>query len=226
VGRNKGSYAVSDPYHNEIASLDIENLRPAWQTDAALAKNNFLAYVNDIPQNPDWKKAIITGIKKTCSNMLLPPVIRRLFSFVGIEGFKTYAKQIPLWPNKYRGVRLREGILFNAVGFEDQGTGGGAFRLIYGAFLQEAAAILHSSEIGDLAHGMIEHGQQWQEISRKIIKVGKTIPQDDDAYQDWHSKNKIALDDGLREISRLFMERALFEEKFFRDLKKAIEEYR
>ncbi len=221
VGREGDSYAVSDPYHNEIGILKEEDLRAAWETHAPLAKDNFLAYLDGSPSQIDLKGPVQKAILKTCNNILLPPGIKNLFWFVGIQGIKTYAKKILLWPKEYKGVVLREGILFNAVGFEDQGTGGGAFRLMYGAFLQEVSQMFKSQEMDDLAIQMIEHGNCWRNISRKIIKVGKTIPIDNDEYPDWYDKNKDVLKDGLSEISNDFLDRALFEEQFFNNLRKA-----
>jgi hypothetical protein len=79
-----------------------------------------------------------------------------------------------------------------------------------------------SQEINELAGKMIEHGDTWRGISRKFIKVGKKIPQDDDAYEDWYSQNQAVLSEGLAEIQNDFLERAAFEDLFFRDLKKAV----
>ncbi len=221
VGRNRDAYAISDPYFNEIAELRTADLKPAWETHAAMAQDNYLSYIDRVPERIDWRRAITTAMIKTSRNMLLPPVVDRLFFFVGVQGIRTYAKKILSWPDKYRGVRLREGILFQAVGFEDQGTGGGAFRLMYGAFLQEAAQLLNSAELESMAGRMIENGLSWQEISRKFIKVGKPIPLDDDAYDDWSAENRPVLGDGLAEISADLVRRAEFEDRFFKDLRKA-----
>lgn len=221
VGREEDAYFVSDPYFEEIGRLEKEDLLAAWETHAPMAKDNFLAYVKKLPPSVDWRRVVKRAIRKTCDGMLLPPVVKKILAFVGVEGMHTYAKKIPRWPDKYRGAMLREGIMFNAVGFEEQGTGGGAFRLMYGAFLQEIGQLFNSSEMEDLAGRVIEHGQEWRNISRKLIRVGKPIPLDSEAYDDWYSKNGSTLRQGLGEISELFKERAEFERRFFGDLKTA-----
>jgi uncharacterized protein DUF4872/butirosin biosynthesis protein H-like len=221
VGHEGDEYAVSDPYAEEICTLKTEDLAAAWETHATLAKDNFIAHVDSIPASIDWKSAIKSAIRKTCNGMLLPPVIKSVFSFVGIEGMKTYAKKMREWPDKYRGVRLREGILFNAVGFEDQGTGGGAFRPMYGAFLQEVADMFDAPQFAELADKILDHGQKWRNISVKLIKVGKQIPQDNDAFDDWMVTGRSSLESGLAECSDLFKERAAFEFEFFKELKAA-----
>ncbi len=218
VGVEGDRYTISDPYFEEIGYLHIDDLRAAWETHAPLAKDNSLFHVKNIPGEIDWKTAVIRGMKRTCKNMILPPVIKNLMFFVGIQGIRTYAKKIRQWPKDYSGVILREGILFNAVGFEDQGTGGGAFRLMYGAFLQEAAELLGSAALVEMADRIIEHGRNWRDISRMLIRLGKKLPTSDEEYNDWIQQNAGMLDDGLGEIAGLFEKAADVEDRFFRDL--------
>ena len=221
VGHEGDSYAVSDPYFATIGTLHAEDLKAAWKTDAALAKNNFLFYLDEEnPEpHPDLRRAAVGAIKKTCRNMVLPPVIRKLVFFMGIEGMRTFANKIPTWPDRYEGVKLREGILFNAVTFEDQGTGGGAFRLMYGAFLQEVAELFDAPGLRKLADDLIAHGLQWKEVSRQFIRVGKQVPMDNNAYFDWQKENAAKLRDGLQSLKTDFLKLADFELGFFEELK-------
>ena len=218
VGRDRDAYSVSDPYHIDLGHLPKEDLEAAMDTHAPLARDNFLITVRGIPSGVNWKEAARKAMKKTVKVMLMPPGIRYLFPFMGIQGMKLYARKVLEWPDRYRGVVLREGILFNAVGFEDQGTGGGAFRLMYGAFLQETAALFESPDLEALADRMIEHGQDWRRLSRKLIEIGKEIPLDDDAYPRWLADNEERMRAALQEVSVRFLEKAAFEARFFRDL--------
>jgi hypothetical protein len=222
VGRDKDTYSVSDPYFGGIGQLHVEDLRAAWETHAPMAKDNRLFYLDGQPPTSEYLKlAIKRGIRRTCRKMLMPRAINRVLSFVGIEGMRTFARKMVLWPSRYQGVRLREGILFTAVVFEEQGTGGGAFRLLYGSFLQEVSDIFQSSEMGDLAGRIIEHGNNWKNTSRKLIRLGKTLPMDDDAYPDWYRDNAPVLGAGLGEVSEEFLAFADVEAAFFRDLRAA-----
>lgn len=226
IGRDATSYSVSDPYSEPIGVLEREDLTTAWATGAPLSRDNFLSHVKRIPREIDWRSASLAAIRETCRNMALPPVVDRALFFAGIRGMRTYARAISKWGTRYRGSVLREGILFNVVGFEDQGTGGGAFRLMYGAFLEEVGDRFGWSEIADLGGRMIEHGQQWQRFSRSLAKVGKKVPMKDDEYDDWYAANGRGLHQGLREASERFVERADFEEGFWRDLGRAVERVR
>ena len=78
--------------------------------------------------------------------------------------------------------------------------------------------IFGSQEIASLADRIIDHGNNWKELSRKIIRVGKTIPMDNDAYPDWFRENADSLNGGLKEISDTFIEFADLESAFFKDL--------
>ena len=125
------------------------------------------------------------------------------------------------WPDRFRGVVLREGMLFNVVAFEDQGTGGAAFRLLYGEFLREAAERFGSTELRDLARRMIAHGRDWRAASRKLILLARQIPTLDERYDDWYAANGAAFRDGLAELSRTWMGFADTELAFFQDLRRA-----
>ena len=220
IGREGNDYAVSDPYSPHIATLNVELLKSGWATHALFANDNLIAYVKSIPANINWKQAIIKGFKTTCLNMLLPPIVSKILPVFGVAGIKYYANQIPLWPTMAEGLALREGILFNPTILEEQGTGGGAFRMLYAAFLQESAEIFNSSELKELANRMAINGEKWRDASRFVLKIGKQIPTDSRAYPDWLSKNKKTFYESLNEAKQLFIERSDDEKSIFTDLKK------
>ena len=222
MGRDEKSYAISDPYYDGVGVLDKQDLEAGWETRAHLANDNFLCYVDSVPEAIDWKWAARKSIIRSCRRMVLPPVIKHLVPFVGVEGIRFYARRVARWPDKYQGSVLREGVMFNAVVFEDQGTGGGGFRLMYGAFLLEVAELFGSEPLQDLARRMIKHGQDWRHLSRKIVTIGKRVPMDNSDYADWYAENGQQLREDLLEVSARFMEKADFEEKFFKDLLKTI----
>ena len=220
VGRDEKSYAISDPYYSDIGILDINQLKLAWQTHAAFANDNLLAYVKNIPKDINWKKAIKKAFSTTCLNMLLQVGVRKILPIFGVEGIKFFAKKMLSWPKKYQGFALREGLLYTPTIFEEQGTGGGAFRILYGAFLQEAADIFNSNAIGELANRMLDIGEKWRDASRDLVKVGKKLPMQNEEYPDWYKKNKESLSGSLKEISTQFIQIADLEKIFFEDLKK------
>jgi hypothetical protein len=222
VGRDGDGYLVSDPYAPELNRLEWRDLQAAWATGAPLSQDNYLAYLRRPPAEPPWAEAALTAIKATCQAMLLPPVVNRLLFFAGIEGMRAYARALVQWPHKYAGAALREGVLFNAVGFEDQGTGGGAFRIMYGAFLQEVAPWLSLPALSDLGKEMAAHGQRWRQFSLQLVKIGKKIPAHDDQYDSWLADQGPWLAGSLREASHSFLALADAEERLLSELQRCV----
>lgn len=220
IGKNDRAYAVSDPYSQKLGVLERADLEAAWETHAPLAKDNLLCHVRRVPPQVDFKRAVRKAMLRTCRDMLGPPLFAGALWFVGVAGMRTYARAMRQWPSKYRGVALREGMIFNAIAFEDQGTGGAAFRLVYGAFLQEAAALYGSRALEELAQRLIEHGKTWRAASRQLVTLSRPIPMEDASYQDWFAKGGAALQQGLDEVSQRFLAFADFEQAFYRDLRK------
>jgi hypothetical protein len=220
AGRDGDRYSVSDPYHSTLNPLDRADLEAGWETNAPMAKDNLLVYVRRVPGRIDWKRAARTAIRATCREMLIPRGIDRIFFFVGPAGIRTYAKAMRRWTKRYRGVELREGVLFNAVGFEDQGTGGGAFRLMYGAFLQEVADLFGSRALGEIADRCIEHGRTWRRASRRLVELARPIPMEDELYEDWFTSHGRELEQGLAELAGRFDGFAELETRLFGDLRR------
>ncbi|MDD5306304.1 MAG: BtrH N-terminal domain-containing protein [Deltaproteobacteria bacterium] len=221
MGRDGDTYAVSDPYHEPVGRLSAEDLALAWDIRAPFSKGNLIAYVRSVPNEHDWRRIAAKAIGRTCRNMILPPLVRKGFFFVGIEGMKTYSRRMTTWPRDYRGVALREGILLSAVGFEDQGTGGGAFRLLYGAFLQELAQLLDERAFEGLADRIIEHGQNWRRFSGRLIALGKRVPMKEEAFDAFWKSEAASFEKELRELSDRFAEFAFLEERFLIELRAA-----
>ena len=222
VGRDGDEYLVSDPYHEELGRLAAEDLAIAWDTRAPFSKRNLLAYVRKAPETYNLRQIATTAIRRTCRGMVLPPLVRKAFFFVGVEGMRTLARKIPRWSREYRGVVLREGVMYTAVGFEDQGTGGGAFRLMYGAFLQELGAALGSPRLEELAAEMIAHGQTWRRLSGEFIAVGRRVPLAEGAFDDFWAANAVSFEAALGDLGARFAALADFEAGFFVRLKDAV----
>jgi hypothetical protein len=221
LGREGDTYAVSDAYTEKIGHLDERNLRRAWATHAPMAPNNLLYYLEEMPARIDWRRAVLRGIKRTANRMLMMPVVRNLIPFIGIKGIDMFSKKMLGWPEQFHGRKLREGLWFMAATFEENGTGGGAFRMMYGAFLQEVAEMFDSDEMAALAARMVENGRLWRDASRALIRLGKKIPPHNGEYPQWYARNSGMVHESLREISSLYSERAEFERTFFTDLRDA-----
>ena len=90
---------------------------------------------------------------------------------------------------------------------EEIGTGGGGFRYIYAAFLQESSKILNNSALVELSKEMTEIGDLWRDFALEASRIYKNRSSKSDAY------NIVATQ--LEVIANK-------EEVFFKKLRKAI----
>ena len=197
-------YQISDPVMEHVTELTSEELEKVRFAKGAFAPKGHMYYPVSVPSEVDLKSAIIKGIKNTCNNMLAPVPI------VGVRGMRLVAGQIRKWPIKH-GTPKANHYLAQMVRMQEEiGTGGGGFRFIYAAFLQEAAEILNNPELRKLSLEMTTIGDLWRDFAvdaSRIYKKRSSLP---DAY------NNIA--DKLLDISNR-------EEVFFKKLKIAIKKY-
>ncbi|UPZ16831.1 BtrH N-terminal domain-containing protein [Flavobacterium humidisoli] len=200
-GKTETEYLVSDPVMETVTTLTYEDMNKVRFAKGAFAPRGQMYYPIQIPANIDLKSAIIKGIKNTCRDMLAPMPI------VGVRGIKMVSRQIRKWPKKH-GVRKANHYLAQMVRMQEEiGTGGGGFRFIYAAFLQEASVILNNEELKDLSKEMTKIGDSWRDFAVEASRIYKNRSAKEDAY------NTIA--DELLDIANR-------EEIFFKKLKKAI----
>ena len=149
----------------------------------------------------ELEKAIVKGIKQTCRDMTAPVPI------VGVKAIRWVAKNIRKWPKKI-GPKKANHYLGQIVRMQEEiGTGGGGFRYIYAAFLQEAGKLLNNDELLVLSKQMTEIGDQWRDFAVDASRIYKNRSAESDGY------NKIA--DQLDAIAKR-------EELFFKTLKRAV----
>ncbi len=200
-GKEGDNYLISDPVMPTVTTLTEKELEKVRFAKGAFSPNGHIYYPTELPKNFDLKKAIIKGIKQSCRHMLAPVPL------VGVKGIHYVAKKIRKWPDTI-GVKKTNHYLGQLVRMQEEiGTGGGGFRFIYAAFLQEAAEILENPKLLDLSKEMTDIGDLWRDFALEASRLYKNRSKETDAY------NKIA--DKLDTI-------ALLEKTFFLKLKKAI----
>lgn len=200
-GREKDDYLISDPVMPEVTVLKANELSKVRFAKGAFAPKGHIYYPTDLPQQFSLEDAIKKGIRQTCRQMLAPVPI------IGCRGIQKVAKNIRKWPGKI-GVKKTNHYLGQLVRMQEEiGTGGGGFRFIYGAFLQEAAGILNNPKLEELSNEITEIGDQWRDFAVDASRLYKNRSTASDGY------NKIA--DKLEHI-------ALREKEFYKKLKKAI----
>ncbi len=169
IGKNEKDYLLSDSYYSKKSTLSISNLTKARFAGGFMAPKGFLFYPEFIPEEIDFDKAIIKGIKKAAYNMTKLPV-----PFVGVKGIRKFARKVNDWPKIARDIdHLSHEIMKINILLEDQGTGGAGFRYLYATFLQQAADKLNNDQLKSMSQRMMEIGDNWRNISYFAAKIGK-----------------------------------------------------
>ncbi|AEW87166.1 peptidase [Flavobacterium columnare NBRC 100251 = ATCC 23463] len=200
-GKENKSYLISDPVMQTVTTLSEKELEKVRFAKGALAPKGHMYYPVNIPKQVQLKPAIVKGIKNTCKDMLAP------LPFIGIAAMRRLAKHIRIWPTK-RGVKVTNHYLAQMVRMQEEiGTGGGGFRFIYAAFLQEASTVLNNPSLAELSKEMTTIGDKWRDFAVMAARVYKNRSNQHDVYN--------ALANELEALAQL-------EEFFFKKLKKAV----
>lgn len=200
-GKDNGRYLISDPIMEKVTSLTEKELEKVRFAKGAFPPNGHMYYPISFPEKFDLEPAIIKGIKHTCRDMLAPIPI------VGVKGIRTIARLIRKWPKK-KGNKTANHYLGQVVRMQEEiGTGGGGFRYIYAAFLQESGKLIKNDRLVELSKEMTDIGDLWRDFAVEASRIYKNRSAKDDAY------NKVA--DQLEVIADR-------EEVFFKKLRKAV----
>ena len=200
-GKKENTFLISDPVMETVTTLTEAELEKVRFAKGVLSPKGQMYYPTNIPSEINWEKAIKKGIKNTCNDMLAPVPI------VGVAAMRFLAKSIRKWP-KTKGVKVANHYLAQMIRMQEEiGTGGGGFRFIYGAFLQEAAVILKNDKLKELSLEITQIGDLWRDFAVDASRVYKNRSNLEDVYN--------TLADQLLHIADL-------EEAFFKKLKKAI----
>ena len=202
-GKEADTYLISDPVMEVVTTLSEKELEKVRFAKGAFAPKGHMYYPVEFPEELDLEKAIVKGIKSTCRDMLAPIPI------VGVRGIKLIAKLIRKWPKK-KGTKVANHYLGQIVRMQEEiGTGGGGFRYIYAAFLQEASKVLDNSKLDELSKEMTQIGDLWRDFAVDASRI----------YRNRSTKVEIDLYDDIALQLEAIANR---EEVFFKKLKKAV----
>jgi len=203
-GKTATDYLISDPVMETVTTLTHDELNKVRFAKGAFAPRGQMYYPIRIPENVDLKGAIVKGIKNTCRDMLAPVPI------IGVQGIRFVARKIRKWPIQH-GTKKANHYLAQIVRMQEEiGTGGGGFRFIYAAFLQEAAVILADESLRELSLEMTAIGDLWRDFAVNASRVYKNRSTQEDVYN--------TLSDELLSIADK-------EEAFFKKLRDTIKKY-
>ena len=176
-GKEGDSYRISDPVIGETVLCGAADLKRARFARGPLAPKGKLFFLSNIPKTVDPAPAIREAIREVCRLMTWIPI-----PLIGVRGMRYLAGQVESWPSRL-GERRALLYLGNVIRMQEEvGTGGGGFRFIYAAFLQEAAAVLDERRLLDFSQRMTAVGDHWRDFAVAGARICKGRPQGDDDF--------------------------------------------
>lgn len=166
-GKDGKNYKISDPVFEEVKECSSKDLTKARFAQGIFAPKGFLYYPTYIPQNIDFAQIIKKAIIKNAKSMTT------IFPFVGVKGMRRLAKKIiNLQGSEERYVK---NYLTHIVRMQEEiGTGGGGFRFLYAAFLQEAMQYdLDKNKLEKASELMTESGDTLREFALKCVEASR-----------------------------------------------------
>ncbi|EGD33405.1 hypothetical protein HMPREF9071_1900 [Capnocytophaga sp. oral taxon 338 str. F0234] len=200
-GKKGDTYLISDPVIEHPTQLSSQELEKVRFAKGVLSPKGHIYYPTHLPESFSLEKAIVQGIKNTCNWMLSPIPI------VGVKAIERVSKDILKWQKKL-GNKTTNHYLVQMIRMQEEiGTGGGGFRFIYGAFLQEASEILKNERLKELSQEITQIGDLWRDFAVVIARLYKNRNNTLNVYED---------------ISQRLYLIAQREKSFFKKLKKEI----
>ena len=177
IGREDDHYLISDPVFEEVVRCHRDDLQRARFAKGALAPRGAMYWLESAPAAPDLTAAARRGLAGTCKTMLATPL-----PIVGVRGIGFLAGRLERWPRRLgeESALLHLGQLIRMQ--EEIGTGGGGFRFMFAAFLQEAAEILALPELRELSERMTRVGDSWRAFAVSGARMCKRRARDEDSF--------------------------------------------
>ncbi len=169
-GKEDDNYLISDPVMEVATSLSSYELERVRFAKGAFAPRGQLYYPKEkrIVTTEQIKKGIRTGIKRNIRDML-----HAHGNIAGISGIRYTAKRIRRWRDKL-GLQKAGSYLAQLVRMQEEiGTGGGGFRFIYAAFLQQAYEYHGLDELAEISKEFTKSGDIWRSAAVQAAGIYK-----------------------------------------------------
>lgn len=169
-GKENNRYLISDPIMEDVTSLSPEELEKVRFAQGVFAPKGHMYFVKNAKgKDIDiLRKGIIKGIKRNTRDMLhIPGYI------AGVKGIKHTANQIRKWRVKL-GSRKAGLYLGQIVRMQEEiGTGGGGFRFIYAAFLEQSSEYFKDDALLKISDDFTKAGDLWRNCAVMMAGIYK-----------------------------------------------------
>ncbi|HZG23617.1 MAG TPA: BtrH N-terminal domain-containing protein [Chitinophagaceae bacterium] len=169
-GKEGDNYLISDPIMEEVTTLSRYELERVRFARGPLAPRGQVYYpVGNVTVTDDMiRRAIKKGIKRNVQHMLQIPG-----NIAGVKGIKYMGNSIRKWRDKL-GLQSAGLYLAQLVRMQEEiGTGGGGFRYIYAAFLQESYVYHPYEEFHEISRLFTSSGDLWRTAAVQAAGIYK-----------------------------------------------------
>lgn len=178
VGREDDRYLISDPIMEQIATMTPYELERVRFARGPLAPKGQLYFPREKRKvtHEQMRTAILTGIKRNVRDMLYVPG-----NIAGVSGIRYTGKKIKKWRDRL-GIEKSRSYLAQLVRMQEEiGTGGGGFRFIYAAFLQQAYEYFPDDGFMEISRQFTKAGDLWRNaaVQASGIYKGRLAGQED-----------------------------------------------
>ncbi|MCF2518238.1 BtrH N-terminal domain-containing protein [Dyadobacter sp. CY351] len=202
-GQEDNNYLISDPVMEDVTTLSKSDLSRVRFAQGPLAPKGHIYYPERVkPVTDDMiRKGIVKGIRRNVRDMLKIPG-----SFAGVDGIRHTAGHIRKWRDKL-GLKKASLYLGQIVRMQEEiGTGGGGFRFLYGAFLEEASAYMQDDRLSAVSEDFTKAGDMWRASAIKMAGVYKgrlTEQKDFDEIADMLVDIRLVEKEAFQKLSRM-----------------------
>jgi hypothetical protein len=169
-GKENGNYLVSDPVMETVTTLTEEDMLKVRFAKGPLAPKGHVYYPENVKQvsKEHLQKSIYKAIHRSAFDMLNIPG-----PIAGVDGINYTARQIRKWREKL-GPRKAGLYMGQIVRMQEEiGTGGGGFRFLYAAFLEQASDITGNKKLLTLSDEFTKAGDLWRASAINMGRIFK-----------------------------------------------------
>ncbi len=166
-GESEEGFQVSDPILEQVVTITADDLCKARFAKGPLAPKGLAYFPDSVPKDINIEKLIRRSVTRSSKMMLRSPV-----PLAGVAGIRKVSKIV----RNFKSSDEQKGKHF--VGHmirmqEEIGTGGGGFRFLYAAFLQESGKKLHQRALLESAEQFTDLGDEWRRYALFVAKMIK-----------------------------------------------------
>jgi hypothetical protein len=169
-GKEEDNYLISDPVMETTTTLTAPELEKVRFAKGALAPKGHIYYAEKagIITEEMIRKGIVKGIKHNVRDMLHIPA-----RAAGVRGINHTASKVRKWRDQV-GERQAGLFLGQIVRMQEEiGTGGGGFRFLYAAFLEQAAERLGNDKLIRISEEFTKSGDLWRDSALQMAGIYK-----------------------------------------------------